>query len=97
MACRCCADECETEDDCYYFVVGSTGYGNPGCPAESLYVYFDNFDAAAEYALPLAENENCGAPVIDSVYGKCCENSCFPPLDALPYFTNSEPAEVECP
>jgi hypothetical protein len=85
--------ECEVDEDCYYQIVGSINTELPTCPTDFAYAYFDNLEEALEYALSLAateDNENCGSPVVDSIYGICCDNRCFPFFDSLPYFTNDE-------
>jgi hypothetical protein len=92
--------ECEVDEDCYYYIVGSINIDDPTCPADFLYVYFDNEDDAFEYASSIAStpgNDICGAPVVDSAPGRCCDNRCFPFFDSLPYFTNYTGLELECP
>jgi len=88
--CSCCQPECEVDGDCYYFLASVSAWNDPDCPAEYFLAYFDNFDDAAAWGLPYAEDGDCGTVVIDSGYGKCCDGECFPFFDSLPYFTNDE-------
>ena len=88
-------EDCAVDGDCYYYLVGVSGYDNAGCGASYLYAYFDNYADAAAYALPFAQDNDCGAPNIDSITGICCDGVCYPDFGALPFFTNEE--SLSCP
>jgi hypothetical protein len=89
----CEGTPCTTDGDCEYEMLG-VSVGDPGCPEDTFgQYYFATFEEAFAYGSALPEA--CGPLTIVPVYGKCCNNECYPAYDSLPFGTNEDP--LSCP
>lgn len=92
-----CGSPCDVYTDCEYNVLG----GCTGCDLEGLLIYFPNTAQGLADALVYPGTEDCTGCTVDTAYGSCCNDSCYPAAVDLPVefndpadFTNGRPT---CP